>query len=372
MIYFLIIVTVVYVLLMLFLVFGFGKVETFEAHHDPKISFSIVVPFRNEAENLPQLFSSLEKLQYPVNLYEILLVDDASSDDSAAICENFRNKNLQLNISVLKNENLQAAKKGAIETAVNFTAKKYILTTDADCTVPPQWLQEMNSFILESNAKLVAAPVVFKNEKSALSIFQTIDFMSLQAATIGGFGVEKAFMCNGANFCYEKKAFLEFNGFSGNEKIASGDDVFLLQKMQAAGLKIGYLKSRKAIVESLPQKIWKDLINQRMRWAAKASAYKSSFGKFVGIVVFLMNFSLLVGGIAAVLREIPSQTFFLIFLFKFNVDFMLIYKAAVFFKNEKVLKNYFWCSFLYPVFSSYIALISLFTGYSWKGRNFRR
>jgi hypothetical protein len=66
--------------------------------------------------------------------------------------------------------------------------------------------------------------------------FQQLDIASLQGATIGSFGINKGFMCNGANFVYQI-LFQELNGFHGNDTIASGDDVFLLQKRLLNSLK---------------------------------------------------------------------------------------------------------------------------------------
>lgn len=367
------IITIIYVLLIFFLVFGFGKVKEFSAGYNaPQTTFSIVVPFRNEAKNLPQLFASLEKLNYPQHFYEIIFVNDHSEDESVALCEVFQSKNIGLEVFILKNAAVAGGKKAAIETGISASKKDYILTTDSDCQVPSGWLQEMNDFIQKTAADFIAAPVIFQNEKSALNTFQIIDFLSLQGATIGGFGVEKPFMCNGANLCYRKSAFVEVNGFSGNEKIASGDDVFLLEKMLKHGYDCRFLKSKNAIVESIPQRNFSALVNQRVRWAAKASAYKNSFGKFVGLGVFLMNLALVVAAVSVLFQQFSARTFLFIFLFKFNADFILIYRSAVFFRSEKVLKNYFWCSFLYPIFSSYVALRSLFGGYRWKGRKMRR
>jgi hypothetical protein len=65
--------------------------------------------------------------------------------------------------------------------------------------------------------------------KTASHHFQQLDLVSLQGATIGSFGIGKGFMCNGANLAYKKSLFQELNGFR-NDTIASGDDVFLLQK----------------------------------------------------------------------------------------------------------------------------------------------
>lgn len=364
---------IIYSLLILYLIFGFGKIKDFNASEaGTEISFSIIIPFRNEAENLPQLFQTLEQLIYPKNLFEIILIDDDSSDNSVAICEEFQKKNSDLEVLILQNEKPQLAKKAAITTGIHKSSKNYIATTDADCLLPKYWLQGFDRFIQQSNAKLIAGPVIFSEEKSFLNIFQNIDFMSLQAATIGGFGIENPFLCNAANLCYERKAFFKMNGFSGNEQIASGDDIFLLQKLKTANLKVKFLKSRKSIVVTKAVEDFRSLLNQRVRWAAKTSAYKSTFGKFVGLSVFAMNFALVVSAALVLLNILPDQILFILFLFKFNLDFILIYRVAIFFQREKLLKNYFWCSFIYPFFSCFVALKSIFSGYYWKDRKFLR
>ena len=83
--------------------------------------------------------------------------------------------------------------------------------------------------------EMVASGVCYVPKKDFLSAFQNLDFLSLQGATIGSFGINQPFMCNGANFAYSKQFFKELNGFQGNETIASGDDVFLLQRNMPPG-----------------------------------------------------------------------------------------------------------------------------------------
>ena len=69
----------VYCLAIMTLIYGFNKVNSFEyLGLKPKTKFSIIVPFRNETENLPQLLNSFSKLNYPADLFEVVLVDDAS------------------------------------------------------------------------------------------------------------------------------------------------------------------------------------------------------------------------------------------------------------------------------------------------------
>lgn len=372
------ILTLSYVFLLLFLLFGFSKIpEFFGKNTVPGTTFSIVVPFRNEAENLPRLFRSIEKLKYPPDLFEVILVNDASEDTSGNLCGEFINANPGLNIFVIQNERTSGSpKKDAITTAVKKAVSDYILTTDADCEIPEKWLGEFDSKISESRAKMLAGPVMLdlkdREKNSFLDFFQELDIFSLQAATIGGFGVNLPFMCNGANFCYEKKSFLEVGGFNGNDKIASGDDIFLLEKFRRKDLKTVFLKSKAAIVTTSPQPDLKSLLSQRIRWAAKTSAYKSIFGKTVGLIILLMNLMMIITFLGMLWGNLPTQLFLFPFVLKFNVDFILIYNSAQFFEKENALKNYFWCSFIYPVLSSYIAIFSLFSGYHWKGRSFKK
>ncbi len=372
-----VIITLLYAFTMLFLLYGFYQVPVFDGKNlAPKTHFSIIIPYRNEAENLPLLFDSLLKLKYPAEMFEILAVNDASEDNSAELWEEFRKENSQLDMRLIQNIRRSGSpKKDALALAISASEYDYILTTDADCLVPQAWLENFNSIIEETGAKAIAAPVALKTEGSKMSFlrgFQELDILSLQAATIGGFGVELPFMCNGANFCYSKKAFLEVNGFEGNGEIAGGDDIFLLEKFRSKGLKTAFLKTRNAVVQTSATQSWSALLSQRVRWAAKAAAYKTIFSRLLGLLVFLMNFLTVVATVGAILKILPIWLLSFMFLVKFNVDFVLIYSSAKFFDREQVVKSYFLSSIIYPFFSSWVVFYSFFSGFEWKGRHFKK
>lgn len=372
-------ISIAYLLLMIALIYGWQQTPGLSPDFSPaETGFSVIIPFRNEAENLPVLLKSLAELQYPSEKIEILLVNDDSEDISVLICEEFRQQHPKMSLKILENSRQSnSPKKDAITTAIEQAGFEYILTTDADCIVPKLWLQTLNDFIVKNNYSLIAGPVsLFPQEKGktvkSFRVFEELDVLSLQVAGAGAFGIGQAFMCNSANLCYRKKEFLKVNGFSGNEKIASGDDVFLLQKFQQKKYKTAFLKSRDAIIETRPQKNLYALISQRIRWAAKAPAYTSLFSKFAGAIVLLMNAGLLGGAVLAMMEIWNSNLILIIFLLKFNFDFALLFLSAKFFKREQVLRSYFWSSLAYPFFSTYVAMKSLFSGYEWKGRKFRR
>lgn len=368
------IISLFYLLLIFYLLFGVGKLpEVKTTGTDTSKSFSIVIPFRNESRNLKSLFSSLRALDYPREAFEIIMVNDESEDDSEVLCREFLQGNPDLQVRLLNSERVsESPKKDAINTAIAASAFEYILTTDADCTIPESWLHIYSGFIEETGAELIAGPVVLRRKQSILNRFQELDFLSLQAATIGAFGVENPIMCNGANLCYRKASFLEVEGFRGNDHIASGDDIFLLGKFVSLNKKTAFLKNPKAVVTTSAQPDLRSLISQRIRWAAKAASYEDPFAKLVGLAVFLMNLVLVLEAVLFVLGFHIKQLLLFSFFLKFNVDFLLISRGAHLFGREKSLKSYFWASFLYPFFGSFIGIFSFFSGYNWKGRSFRK
>ena len=356
----------IYILFIGQLIYGFNRMRRFsKAEFIPKTSFSIVVPFRNEKENLPNLLHSISLLNYPKELVEVILVDDDSEDK-------FRIQNLEFRIQMIKNvRKSNSPKKDAIETAIQIAKHDWIITTDADCLVQKDWLTTFDQYIQENEVEMVASGVCYVPKSGFLSAFQNLDFLSLQGATIGSFGINQPFMCNGANFAYSKSFFKELNGFQGNETIASGDDVFLLQKaVSFAPKKVGFLLAKESIVATNPVATWSDLFQQRVRWASKSTGYSSVYGKLLALVVFGGNLAWIVSFLLWLVGLLDQNIFMLFVALKFLIDFILIYKTANFFESK--LQYVLASSLLYPFFSVSVAVYSLFGKYSWKGRNFRK
>ena len=354
----------IYCLSIIALIYGFTKVNSFDyLGLKPKTKFSIIVPFRNEAENLPKLLDSFSKLNYPADFFEVILVDDDSNFK-------FQIPDSKFQISIIDNIRVSnSPKKDAISTAMQVVKNDWIITTDADCTVNENWLSALDNYIQLHKVSMIAGAVSYHCKNSFLHHFQQLDLASLQGATIGSFGLKKGFMCNGANFAYTKSFFQKLNGFDGNDGIASGDDVFLLQKAMARfPEKVHYLKSRNHIVFTKPLDDWKSLFHQRVRWASKTSSYQSRFGIGLGLVVFGGNLSWVAGCGLWVVGLTPLLNIVLLFLLKFSVDFVLINKTNGFLKNKT--RFFLMSSLLYPFFSVSVALYSLFGKYEWKGRRF--
>jgi glycosyltransferase involved in cell wall biosynthesis len=359
------VILLIYLITIGWLILGFTKINTFEyIGLPPKTSFTIIVPFRNEAENLPFLLDSFSKLNYPTDLFELILVDDESKKE-------FLVANLKFKVSVIKNIRVSnSPKKDAIEAAIQIAKKDWVITTDADCIVRKNWLLTLDNFIQLNPVSMIAGAVTYECNNSFLHQFQQLDLASLQGATIGSFGIKKGFMCNGANFAYTKLFFQKLNGFEGNNSIASGDDVFLLQKaITQFPEKVAYLKSKNTIVTTKPVDDWKSLFFQRVRWASKTTSYQSEYGKRLGLIVFMVNIGLICCFGLTFFGLIPLPLLGFYFLIKFGIDAVLIEQTNRFLTKHKI-RYLLLSSLWYPFFSTTVALYCLFGKYEWKGRRF--
>lgn len=367
-----------YFISMMALVYGYNRVPMFHSEMEsPATRFSIVIPFRNEAENLPILLKSISNLKYPSALFEIIFVNDASEDTSAELILNAQQTS-ELNIRLLQNKRISnSPKKDAITEAIKNAKFEWIVTTDADCELSENWLFSLDAFLQNAETQqgitpvMVCGPVLYKSDNSFLGNFQFLDGLSLQAVTIGSFGLQMPILSNGANLAYQKNAFEKVNGFKGNDHIASGDDIFLMEKMRKAFPgQVKFLKSRQRIVSTKPQLSWKDAITQRIRWASKTSKQKNPLSLFLGVLVFLVNFSFLAIAILLILYPGNWMSFILLLYFKIISDFIVIRKAGSLFDKRISLLGFQWMPFVYAAITIRVVLGSFRGSYSWKGRKY--
>jgi cellulose synthase/poly-beta-1,6-N-acetylglucosamine synthase-like glycosyltransferase len=341
-----------------------------EGSSQPFTSFSIVIPFRNEAERLPALLRSIAALAYKPEYFEVVLINDDSTDVSVKIIKEFVREFPVLTISVADNIRTSIApKKDAITTAINLAKHEWIITTDADCVLPVSWLQSFHSFILKTKLEYIVAPVIYKTSSSFIDQYQLLDILSLQGITMGSFGLGKGLLCNGANLAYTKTLFKALNGFENNKHIASGDDIFMLENVQSQFPEKGwYLANKEAIVTTFPETSWKALISQRVRWAKKTGKQKSSLIKLIGLIVFAANLAVLLLPFYLFLYQASLWFGISALILKSIIDYLLLQKSGQFFGRNISVVHVFIHFYSYALVSTWVVLKSLFTNYTWKDR----
>ena len=339
----------------------------------PVSSFSVIVPARNEAENVQDCIRSVLGQHYPQALLEMIVINDHSTDETEALIREMQTiyPNLSLiNLADHVNEHeLNAYKKKAIEIAIGQSKGEWIVTTDADCQAGPEWLQAMDALIRQKAPVFVAAPVMFTNDGRFLSLFQLLDFISLQGITAAAVSAGYHAMCNGANIAYRKEAFEQVGGFKNIDQLASGDDMLLMHKIkQAYPGRLEYLFCQEAIVTTPPMQRWKDFLNQRIRWASKADSYRDRSIFWVLALVYALNLTMLCLLVAAPFAEKGWTNWLLLLLIKTLVEMGFMVPVARFFGQEGALG---WFPFMQPLHMIYTVAagwLGKFGKYQWKGR----
>lgn len=335
--------------------------------------FSIIIPARNEAENIEACIKSILNQNYPLNLFEIVVVDDYSTDTTPDIVRNMQKEYDNLHLiqleKLLQQKQINSYKKKAIEFAIQKATGKFIATTDADCILPVNWLQSFDTYIQKHKAVFIAGPVRFQDSGSFVSKFQCLDFMSLQGITAAAVGAGFHSMCNGANLAYSKKVFIEVGGFKGIDNIASGDDMMLMHKIYKLNKKgIGFLYSKDAVALTKPMPTWKDFFNQRIRWASKADKFDDKRIITVLALVYLLNVSFIAVPIIAFWYGKLWVWWAIMFLVKVLIELRFMWPVANFFNQKTML---WWFPVMQPfhiVYTVVAGWLGKFGTYNWKGR----
>lgn len=337
------------------------------------IKFSIVIAFRNEAQNLKDLAHSLSQINYPKEAFEVLFINDESTDKSTEILQEMMVAT-SLNYQILNNEPYsKSPKKDAITLGVKKSNHPWIVTTDADCLVPENWLKDLGLFIQQKNPFLVAMPVLFIPLQSPATLYQYFDGISLQGVTMGGFGWQRPLLCNGANLAYKKDTFYEVNGFEGNNHIASGDDIFLLEKIQQEyPKKLQYLNTAQVMVATKPVSSWKKLIHQRIRWASKTRKQQGIFNKLLGVVVLLGNLGWIAAVVAIFIYPLQLFDFLILWIIKLMADALFIVFSANSYNHAMKFKGLPRALLVYPFITIWVVLHSFKGSYQWRGRTFKK
>jgi len=327
-------------------------------------SVSILIPFRNEIENLPVIFAQLSSFNYP--RLEIIFIDDQSEDTSVEWLE-FKSVNFD-HISIVKSEGL--GKKRAIQKGVQCAVGEVILCTDSDCSLSATWLEEMIFPFSNPSIQLVAGPVMAAGEAGFCCRFQQIDWASILLLTNFCFIRKKPLMCSAANLAYRKAAFLTVKGYQGNLEYSSGDDEFLLKKIvnEFGAESCTYIHHATALVYTKAEESWKSLYGQRVRWSSKWRAHGSGVHLLTALlslgvqVIFLSSYGLLFVGIKGVL----------LFLFfwglKISAEYHVLGKVLISFNKRLPLRDFILTSFIHPLYVIKVGLGGFSGKFTWKGR----
>ncbi|MDP2173390.1 MAG: glycosyltransferase [Candidatus Cloacimonadaceae bacterium] len=192
---------------------------------------SVIIAARNEEINLPRLLKSLSALVYPQNLYEIIIINDHSTDASMRILAEYNGKH---NIRLIDFQDSLpglTGKKAAIMNGINAARYDILAFTDADCVVPPSWLSRINSSMDNETDYLLGFSIMKRNPGAGSMRLRNFERGVYYALAAAGLYWRLPVTSSACNMVYRKSLFDQAGGFNGIGHLASGDDDLLLMKM---------------------------------------------------------------------------------------------------------------------------------------------
>jgi cellulose synthase/poly-beta-1,6-N-acetylglucosamine synthase-like glycosyltransferase len=331
---------------------------------------SVIVPARNESLNIANCVESILSQTYPADLLELIIMDDASGDDTALIAKGYAAKDARVKVhSLVAGEAKKSHKKRAVEKGIQLATGDLVVATDADCIHPARWIETLVISYEQNGNVFIAAPVMYHTENTICSVFQTLDFLSLQGIT--GASVHRRFhtMCNGANIGYSRKVFYEVKGFEGIDALPTGDDMLLMHKIFVRHpKKVVWLKSRDALVLTDAAPNWKAFFQQRIRWASKAAFFDDKRIFYVLLLVYLVNVSLLLTAFASLFSLVALKAFLLMLVIKTLAELWFLIPVAAFFSKQQWLWTFPFMQPLHIVYTVIAGWLGRFGKYEWKGR----
>jgi cellulose synthase/poly-beta-1,6-N-acetylglucosamine synthase-like glycosyltransferase len=324
-----------------------------------QVGISIVIAAKNESNNIRFLIQSLKRLIYNQYSFEVILVDDHSTDHT--LIEIKKAVDRIDNFHVISLSDSEAGgKRNALTKGVENSRFQHLLITDADCRPEPKWLNTSSiKFSLGFDFIFGAAP--FKQSKSIINKIACFENLRSSILTFSFAGIGLPYSAAARNFGFTKAAFEKVQGYSKTEDTLSGDDDLLLREAVKNRLKIGTVTDKGSFVYSNAKETFKDYLNQKARHTQTSTHYLLKHRLILGSWHLLNLFSLLSVGLM-----VFNPLWGILPVLKLLLDFVIVKF------NEKTFGyrfNFFEVPFLQIVYELLLILhfiSSIFMRVEWK------
>lgn len=341
---------------------------------DPGMRVSVVVAARNEGHNLPGLLGSLLDQDYDGDI-EVIVSDDYSEDNSVQVIQDhvqmFREKGLRLIVISCSSECPQG-KKHALARAIAHAKGEIVLSTDADCRVPPQWISLMVSPFRSENVRFVAGYVVLEGGRTFLERFQSVEQSVLSFISCAAINSGLPFMSNGANLAFRRATFKEVGGYDYGESHPGGDDTFfMLSVHRRYPGSIRFMDDKRSAVASKPLSDTHGYLQQRKRHGSKVSGYEEAYIKLVGVLLMITNLFHFLCYPAIAFLPGPDGPVIRFLTVKLLLDMFIGFFAVRRFGSFKPILFVIPFTLLYPIYLIIVSLLMIISpGFEWKGRQY--
>jgi len=282
-----------------------------------ELKISVIIAAKNEQNNIKALIDSLSKQNYSKENYEVVIIDDHSTDSTSEIANKLARNEINLR-TVKATEKKYLGKRGALQLGIEKSEFEYILITDGDCIVGNSFLKSFSNKFTE-NYDFVFGVAPYTQSKSILNKVSCFDNLWVHILTFSFANMGLPYSAAARSFGFNKKAFLKIKGFENTLDTLSGDDDLLLREAIKRKLRIGNINDKDSYVFTKPQESFKKFINQKSRHTSTSNYYLLKTKLTLGLW-HLLNILIL---FSIFLINIFSNFLYLL-IFKFVMDIILI------------------------------------------------
>lgn len=272
---------------------------------------SVIISAKNEGLNLEKNLPKVLHQNY--SNFEVLVIDDYSTDNTLAVLKSLQKTNEHLKIVEKENFKNSKGKKLAITAAIENSKNDYLLFTDADCIPSSKfWISKMAAHFSNKDIVLGYGPYISKPSLLNKFIrFETIitamNYFSFALARMPYMGV-------GRNMAYKKELFQKSNGYKNHLEIASGDDDLFIREV-ANKNNVAIELDEDTFCYSASKATVNSYIKQKQRHVSTAPAYKTNIKSILAVYAlthFLIYFLLLI----SILQNIFFIHFVVLFILR--------------------------------------------------------
>jgi cellulose synthase/poly-beta-1,6-N-acetylglucosamine synthase-like glycosyltransferase len=344
---------------------GWNRIDEVEAVEDSTLSATVVVPFRNEAHRIKPLLESILELNGLVRTHWIF-VDDHSEDQGSSLIQSVLES--KCSFAIIPCPQSVTGKKQALIYGLEQVQSEVVLTTDADCLLPPNWLNTMLLPFNYPNIQCVTGPVDFIPSTGFRASWMQLEFISLIGIGAAAIGLNKPFLGNGANLAYRTRAFRETLATQTHQNEPGGDDVrtiAAISKKYGAN-SIAFAKGAAGLVRTKGPANWREFIQQRKRWSSKNAGLPG-----VSIILSLAviyNVLLILLFLASILNPFWWKWFISSLIIKVGMEALFLLNVLPFFDRTNLIKVLLPGQLFHIPYVIAGAIWSINKQFHWKGR----
>lgn len=328
---------------------------------------SVIVPARNEEENIRTCIESIAASSYPADKFEIIAVNDRSDDNTGEILLSLAKKIQNLKIHTVTEDNLipnLQGKPGAIQSGINLSVGEIILMTDADCTVPQKWIETHVRGYLDKNVGLIAS---FTNIKGTriFDKLQASEWVYMHTMGSAGIGLNQPLGCYGNNLSVRKSDYKKLGGYQ-HIKFSVTEDLALLLAVINSGRKVRYVPNYDSAVETIACRTFGEYLHQKHRWAIG--------GLNLGLkgALFVITSLALWAGIIISLVQSDFLWTSLIVLSRIIGDYCLMLPSFIVLKKHELHRWVLPAVIFFILMEAVVPFLILKPSIKWKGQIFKK